>query len=55
MLRKELSGLTPEELKFLVTRQLRCGGSGVPGWQGAVRWLASWPAGTLATLLLLLL
>lgn len=29
VLRKELAALTPEELKFLVTRQLRCGGPAV--------------------------
>jgi hypothetical protein len=41
VLRKELSALTPEELRFLVTRQLRCVGVGVGvgGGGGGCLWV----------------
>lgn len=39
VLRKELAQLSPEELSFLVTRQLRCVGRGRAG-----RWVVRLPA-----------
>lgn len=48
MLRKELAALTPEELKFLVTRQLRWGEQPL-----GERRLAAWGARAMMLLLLL--